>query len=89
MKSRLIELVGENKERLFPNSRTHNANSMQKETWDMISNVLSQEYPANKVNTQQVRDCFKNLKKDGKAECVEKKRLYFGLKLKHIGFYFG
>ena len=78
MKSRLIELVGENKDRLFPNSRTHNANTMQKETWDMISSVLSQEYPANKVHTQQVRDCFKNLKKDGKSECVEKKRLYFG-----------
>ena len=81
MKARIIELVTAYKERLFPSSHTHNANSLQIDAWNKITELLCTEYPANAVTTKQVKECFKNLKRDGKAECVEKRRLIFFISL--------
>jgi hypothetical protein len=77
IKLRLLELYKTNKQKLEPTSHDAKANATSNNAWADLTATLKHEYPELNVVVKQVKDCYKNMKKNGKEEIVSKKRLAF------------
>ncbi|KAI1709593.1 myb/SANT-like DNA-binding domain-containing protein [Ditylenchus destructor] len=77
--TRLLELVDERREDLFPDSRKKNADSIRNQTWETITEIINVEFPDGPRRTaKQVRNKFKDVKQTGKQDLQEKRKYSLG-----------
>ncbi|KAI1697273.1 myb/SANT-like DNA-binding domain-containing protein [Ditylenchus destructor] len=77
--TRLLELVDERREHLFPDSRKKNADSIRNKTWETITKVINVEFPDGpRLTAKQVRQKFKDVKQAGKRDLQYKQKYSLG-----------
>ncbi|KAI1700831.1 serpentine type 7TM GPCR receptor class ab chemoreceptor domain-containing protein [Ditylenchus destructor] len=77
--ARLLELVDERREDLFPDSRKKNADSIRNQSWETITEIINVEFPDGPRRTaKQVRQKFKDVKQAGKQDLQDKRRHSLG-----------
>ena len=74
MCKRLVELIRDLEEVLFPNSRKANAESERIAAWRSIRDTLNREFPEIKCTEKQIQTKWKNLKMGAKEDAQLEKR---------------
>uniref|UniRef100_A0A915CQV0 Regulatory protein zeste n=1 Tax=Ditylenchus dipsaci TaxID=166011 RepID=A0A915CQV0_9BILA len=68
MNARLAELVKDNSDSLFPNSKTKDALRTQDNAWNYVTETFNKENPENTKTVTQIRNKWKNLKASAKED---------------------
>jgi len=77
MSRRLVELVRDNADSLFPNSRRPNAETERVKAWRLITETLNNEFTESRLSEKQVQDKWRNLKISAKEDAQTAKKYPF------------
>lgn len=70
----LTELIKDNYESLFPDSKTKAANNVSDKAWDVLASAFNRKFPNNPKRADQLRTKWKNLKSTAKSDYAKSKK---------------
>lgn len=84
MTARLIELIKERTEELFPSSRKANDAVTQMQAWKDITDIINSEFPENSKTVKQVQCKWKNVRQEVKDDVQRFRRFEKSFKNKIV-----